>query len=159
MDAIEKDFMNHLMKTQAEKKAKRIRNHKKRAIEFKGFSEEAYKDFAKRSKVGENEKVMMKKFNKYEVGDLVMGVRAGTVNNLRPGKLVYGYFTLNDFWWNCAWVIRCADNKLRSYQCIKRIRNTKELTSILKLRISYLKDLSSAFADKALTILLLKEKK
>ncbi len=159
MDDIEKTFMEHLMKTQVEKKAKRIRNHKKREIEFKGFSEEAYKDFEKRQKSGDNEKVMMKKFNKYEVGDLVMGVRAGTTNNLRSGKLVYGYFTLNNFWWNCAWVIRCADNKLRSYQCIKRIRNMTELINIVNLRKLYLKDLDSTVSDKALAILLLEEKK
>lgn len=152
--------VREMLKEQAEKKAKRLQNHKKRAVEFKGFSEEAYKDFAKRQKSGDNEKVMMKKFNKYEVGELVMGVRAGTTNNLRPGKLVYGYFTLNNYWWNCAWVIKSLDDgKLRSYQCLKRIRNANELKRILKLRKSYLKDLDSAFSDKALLVVLLKEKK
>ncbi len=160
--------MAEIILEQENKKAERRAYTKSRRLNRKAvpFSEEAYKDFEKRQKSGGNEKIMMKRFKKYQVGDLVMGVRAGTINNIRVGKLVYGYYTINEFWFNCAWVIKCDDGKMRSFQCIKKIRSKKELVKINKKREEFLecwaegqKDNATKHSDSALLLVLLKEEK
>jgi len=85
-----------------------------------------------------NGHIPMKKFKKYNVGDLVVGYRKGSASHLRIGKLVRGYFTINYPFWNCAWVILCEDGKERSYQGIHKIESRAEEEAIRQERERYL---------------------
>jgi len=90
------------------------------------------------SRQDSNGHIPMKKFKKYNVGDLVVGYRKGSASDLRIGRLVRGYYTVNYPFLNCAWVIKCEDGKERSYQGIHKIESKEEEREIRKERERYL---------------------
>ena len=87
---------------------------------------------------GGNPIIPMKSFKKFAIGDLCVGLRAGcNSTHLRIGTLIKGYYTVNGIFKNQAYVLRCEDNRERSYQFIKKIE-PEQIEGIQKEREAYI---------------------
>lgn len=87
------------------------------------------------SKHGTQDSIELRKF---KIGELYVGMRVGSYGHLRAGILVRAYVTVNYWYRNPAYALKCLeDGKERVYQGIRPIKFS-QIKRIQKEREKYL---------------------
>ena len=92
---------------------------------FVALSQHAPLKFNTSPRPGNRDEIQLKK---YKLGDVCVGKRYGSSSHLKVGTLVDAYVTVNYPYRNPAYVLRCEDGKLRTYQGIEKLEEFSDST-------------------------------